>query len=194
MREVPGGDFPGTVGKLPTYRKRDQPLRFHTRRRNVRSDRKIMTVPYNPQNPPNPPPDREERVEVVNRPGAYSQRRVVRYTAAEQRLIIMRIVQVLWLLFGFLEALIGIRIVLKLIGANPAAFFSIIIYGITDVFLWPFAGLIPNPGTGAFVLEVTSIIGMIVYALIALGLTRLIWVLFYHPDTSEVSVYREERQ
>jgi YggT family protein len=150
-----------------------------------------MTVPYNPQNPP---PDREERVEVVNQPRAYTQRRTVRNTAAEQRVLISRITQVLWLLFGFLEALIGIRIVLKLIGANPAAFFSIIIYGITDVFLWPFAGLMPNPGAGAFQLEITSIIGMIVYALIAWGLTRLLWVLFYRPDTSEVTVYREERQ
>jgi YggT family protein len=119
---------------------------------------------------------------------------VVRNTAAEQRQLLVRVTQVLWLLFGFLEALIGIRIVLKLIGANPAAFFSVMIYGITDVFLWPFAGLTPNPGVGAYQLEVTSIIGVIVYALIGLGLTRLIWVLFYRPDTSEVTVYREERQ
>jgi YggT family protein len=149
-----------------------------------------MTVPYNPQTPP---PDREERVEVVNRPNAYSQRRVTRYTAAEQRLILSRITQVLWLLLGFLEALIGIRVVLKLIGANPAAFFSQLIYGVTEVFLWPFAGLTANPTFGAFQLEVTSIIGMIVYALIAWGVIRLIWVLFYRPDTSEATTYYEER-
>lgn len=149
-----------------------------------------MTVPYRPENPP---PDREERVEVVNQPGEYQQRHVVRNTAAEQRLLISRVTQVLWLLFGFLEALIGIRIVLKLIGANPAAFFSQIIFGVTEVFLWPFSGLLSNPTVGAFQLEVTSIIGMIVYALIAWGLTRLLWVLFYRPDTSTVTTYREER-
>jgi len=65
------------------------------------------------------PPDREERVEVVSRPGGYAQRRVVHNTAAEQRLFISRFAQVIWLLFGFLEALIGIRVLLKLIGANP---------------------------------------------------------------------------
>ena len=147
-----------------------------------------MTVPYTP------PPDREERVEVVNQPGAYAQRRTVRSTAAEQRLFISRLTQVLWLLFGFLEALIAIRIVLKLIGANPAAFFSQLIFGVTDVFLWPFFALVPNPAVGAFQLEITAIIGMIVYALIAWGLTRLLWVLFYRPNTSEVTTYREERQ
>ncbi len=150
-----------------------------------------MTVPYNPQNPP---PDREERVEVVNRPTGYVRRRVVRNTAAEQRLLLARITQVIWLLLGFLEALIAIRVVLKLIGANPAAFFSLIIYGITEVFLWPFSGLTANPGVGAMQLEVTSIIGMIIYALIAWGLTRLIWVLFYRPEMNEVTTYQEERQ
>ncbi len=149
-----------------------------------------MTVPYQPQNPP---PDREERVDVVHQPGVYAQRRMVRDYAAEQRLVVLRVTQVIWLLFGFLEALIGIRIVLKMIGANPAAYFSQIIYGVTEVFLWPFNGLTANPAVGPFVLEVTSIVGLIVYALIAWGLTRLIWVLFYRPSTSEVTMY-DERQ
>jgi len=146
-----------------------------------------MTVPQTPS------PDREEYVEVVRNPGEYQQRHVVRDVAADQRVTISRITQILWLLFGFLEALIGLRVVLKLIGANPAAFFAQMIYGITDVFLWPFAGITPDPGVGAFQFEISSIIAMIVYALVAWGLTRLIWVLFYRPNTSAASTYREER-
>ena len=146
-----------------------------------------MTVPQTPS------PDREEYVEVVRNPGEYQQRHVVRDVAADQRVTISRITQILWLLFGFLEALIGLRVVLKLIGANPAAFFAQMIYGITDVFLWPFAGITPDPGVGAFQLEISSIIAMVVYALVAWGLTRLIWVLFYRPNTSAASTYREER-
>lgn len=146
-----------------------------------------MTVPQTPS------PDREEYVEVVRNPGEYQQRHVVRDVAADQRVTISRITQILWLLFGFLEALIGLRVILKLIGANSAAFFAQMIYGITDVFLWPFAGITPDPGMGAFQLEISSIIAMIVYALVAWGLTKLIWVLFYRPNTSSSSVYREER-
>ncbi len=146
-----------------------------------------MTVPQTPS------PDREEYVEVVRNPGEYQQRHVVRDVAADQRVTISRITQILWLLFGFLEALIGLRVILKLIGANPAAFFAQMIYGITDVFLWPFAGITPDPGVGAYQLEISSIIAMIVYALVAWGLTKLIWVLFYRPNTSSASVYREER-
>lgn len=146
-----------------------------------------MTVPQTPS------PDREEYVEVVRNPGEYQQRHVVRDVVADQRVTISRITQILWLLFGFLEALIGLRVILKLIGANPAAFFAQMIYGITDVFLWPFAGITPDPGVGAYQLEISSIIAMIVYALVAWGLTKLIWVLFYRPNTSSASVYREER-
>jgi hypothetical protein len=142
---------------------------------------------------PDRTPDREEYVEVVRNPGEYQQRHVVRNTAADQRVVLSRVTQFLWLLFGFLEALIGIRIVLKLIGANSGAFFTQMIYSLTDLFLWPFAGITPTPGVGAFQFEISSIIAMIVYALIAWGLTRLIWVLFYHPDNTSVSTYREER-
>jgi YggT family protein len=146
-----------------------------------------MTVPNNI------PPDREERVEVINQPGEYEQRRVVHNAGAEQRITLARVNQIIWMLFGFLLTLIGLRVILKLIGANPAAAFATIIYGVTDVFLWPFAGLTPDPGVGAFQFEITSIIGMIVYALIAWGLTRLIWVLFYRADTTTVTSYREDR-
>lgn len=143
--------------------------------------------------PPAIPPDREEHVEVVREPNEYAQRRVVRNTAADMRVFLSRVTQVIWLLFGFLEVLIGLRIVLKLIGANPGAAFAQIIYGVTEVFLWPFSGLTPTPGVGAFQFEISSVIGMIVYALIAWGITRLIWVLFYRPDTSSVTTYHEER-
>lgn len=147
-----------------------------------------MTVPPTPV-----PPDHEEHVEVVRTPNEYAQRQVVRNPALEDRVIIHRINQVIWLLFGFLEALIAIRIVLRLIGANPGAVFTQIVYGTTDVFLWPFNAIIQNPGVGAYQLEITSIIAMIVYALIAWGLTRLLWVLLYHPDTTTVTTYREDR-
>ena len=143
--------------------------------------------------PPTTPPDREERVDVVQQGGEYAQQRVVHNAAAEQRANLARVNQVIWLLFGFLLALIALRVILLLMGANPAAGFAQIVYGVTDVFLWPFAGLVGTPAVGAIQFEISSIIAMIVYALIAWGLTRLIWVLFYRPETTTVSTYREDR-
>lgn len=144
--------------------------------------------------PPTTPPGREEVVEVVNQPEEYAQRRVVSNPALDQRVTVSRINQVIWLLFGFLEALIVIRIVLKMIGANPGAAFAALVYGVTDVFLWPFAGLTPTPGVGPYQFEFSSVIGLIVYALIAWGVTKLIWILFFRADSTTVTSYREQRR
>jgi hypothetical protein len=149
-----------------------------------------MTVP---PTPPPDVPDREEYVEEVRGPGEVYQRQVVRDQSAERYNTIVRINQFIWLIFGLILSLIGIRIILRLIGANPAAVFSQMIYGATDIFLWPFAGITADPGVGAFTLEISSIIGMIVYALLAWGITRLIWILFYRNGTSTSTVYRQDR-
>ena len=152
-----------------------------------------MTVPPTPP-PGNIPSEREEFVEEVVTPDQVQTRHVVRDVSTERYESISRVNQVLWLMFGLILALIAGRVVLKLIGANPAAVFAQIIYGLTDVFLWPFAGLTATPTAGAFQFELSSIIAMIVYALIAWGLTKLIWLLFYHPNaTSQTTVFRQRR-
>ena len=89
--------------------------------------------------------------------------------------------QLVWLFFGVLEALIAIRVVLKLIAANPDSPIARFIYGVTSLFLAPFEGLTSTPSAGGMVLEISSVIAMIVYGLVAWGLERLIWVVFYRP-------------
>ena len=83
---------------------------------------------------------------------------------------------------------IALRIGLKLIGANPASPFAVFLYGFTGFFLLPFAGLTATPAAGGMVLEISSVIAMVVYALLAWGLERLIWVIFYRPRAPVVGV------
>ena len=106
----------------------------------------------------------------------------------EQRIFTFKATQLVWLLFGILEALIALRIGLKLIGANPANPFSGLVYGFTSLFLFPFTGLVGTPAAGGMVLEISSVIAMVVYALIAWALERIIWVIFYRPRGSVVGV------
>jgi hypothetical protein len=68
-----------------------------------------------------------------------------------------------------------------LIGANPASPVAALLYGFTDLFLWPFAGLVGTPEAGGLVLEITSVIAMVVYALIAWALEGIVRVIFYRP-------------
>jgi len=99
----------------------------------------------------------------------------------ERRIFTFKATQLVWLLFGILEALIALRIGLKIIGANPDSPIAGFIYGFTSLFLSPFEGLVGTPSAGSMVLEVSSVIAMRVYVLIAWALERTIWVLFYRP-------------
>jgi len=99
----------------------------------------------------------------------------------ERRIFTFKATQLVWLLFGILEALIALRIGLKLIAANPDSPIAAFVYSFTSLFLLPFQGLVGTPAVGGMVLEVTSVIAMVVYALIAWALERTIWVIFYRP-------------
>lgn len=106
----------------------------------------------------------------------------------ESRIFTFKATQAVWLLFGMLEALIALRILLKLIGANPSSPIAALIYGFTDLFLFPFAGLTPTPAAGGMVLEISSLFAMLIYALIAWAIERIIWVSFYRPRGPVVEV------
>src|SRR5215211_7071707 len=99
----------------------------------------------------------------------------------EERIFTFKVIQLIWLLLGILEALIALRIGLKLIGANPASPIVAFIYGFTYLFLFPFAGMIASPSSGSAVLELSSVFAMLAYALIAWVVGRTVWLLFYRP-------------
>lgn len=99
----------------------------------------------------------------------------------EQRIFTFKITQLIWLFLGILEALIALRIGLKLIGANPDSPIVSLIYGFTSLFLFPFAEMVATPSAGGMVLELSSLFAMVIYALIAWAVERIIWVLFYRP-------------
>ena len=99
----------------------------------------------------------------------------------EQRYFTFKATQVIWLLLVLLEALIALRVVFKLIGVNSANLFATLLYNVTHLFVAPFASLTSAPSAGGMVLEISSIIAMIVYLLIAWALERIVYVLFYRP-------------
>ncbi|MCL5883727.1 MAG: YggT family protein [Actinobacteria bacterium] len=99
---------------------------------------------------------------------------------------IKRITGLIWLVFGVLETLIGIRVILKLLAANPDNGFASFIYRVSRLFLAPFFGLVGEPSSNGNVLEVTSIIAMLVYLFIAWGITRLVYLLMVPSQVKHV--------
>jgi len=131
---------------------------------------------------------------VVRRePSVQAQRQVVEDPSAEGRVLVARIAGLIWLLFGALDVLIVLRIVLKFIAANPTSEFARFIYSLTDIFLAPFNSLIASPVIGSGVFEIPSIIALVVYTLLAWLIVRLFRLIFTPARTKQsVTTYRRE--
>ena len=113
---------------------------------------------------------------------------VQREPGLARRFISFKATQIILLSFSILEILIALRIILKLIGANPNNPTVALIYGFTSLFLIPFVGLIESPTAGSMVLEISSLFAIAVYALAAVALERLVWLIFYRPRGPVVGV------
>jgi uncharacterized protein YggT (Ycf19 family) len=85
-----------------------------------------------------------------------------------------RVTEAIYLVFGVIDGLLLIRLVLKLLGANPHAGFASFTYGVTDFLLAPFHGLLPTYVSGQSVFELSLIIAILIYSLLALALARLV--------------------
>jgi len=94
---------------------------------------------------------------------------------------------IVYYILGVIEVLLAFRLVFKLLGANPQSPFVSLIYSVSQAFLSPFTGIFRsavNKGIEAqSVLEPTTIIAMIVYAVIAWGIVKLIEINRPHHTT-----------
>lgn len=86
----------------------------------------------------------------------------------------------IYLVLGLIEVLLAFRLSFRLLGANPVSGFASFIYSTTQMFLVPFTAVFRSAVTQGIetsaVLEPGTIIAMIVYALIAWGMVKLITV------------------
>lgn len=81
------------------------------------------------------------------------------------------------IVFGILEAFLGLRFILKLFGANAGTPFVQWIYDTSAPMLAPFAGIFPTRISDGFIFEFSTLFAMIIYAVIymlILALVRLI--------------------
>jgi YggT family protein len=138
--------------------------------------------------------DRRERSRVYSNEGLERRERLVQHKSESGRAIARKINQIVWLIFGSIMGVIAIRFVLSLMAANQANPFASFIYNVSDIFLWPFFGLTVEPGAGGMVLELPALIAILVYALLAWFLTRLVKVFLDRPTTEYVETYEEDRE
>lgn len=94
------------------------------------------------------------------------------------------------IIFGFIEATLAMRVVLKLLGAATAAPFVNWVYEITGTLIAPFRGMFPSPVlTGGFVIEASTLFALLAYALIAYGIREFLFFI-----TAKSKYYQEEEE
>jgi cation transport ATPase len=83
-----------------------------------------------------------------------------------------------YFVLGVLEVLLGLRLIFRLLGANEYNDFITFLYTLTHVFVGPFNGIFNDQALGHSVFEVSTLIAMLIYALLAWGIVSLGRVLF----------------
>ena len=137
--------------------------------------------------------EQRERVVTDAAGGVEHRDRVVQDVAGEHRIRVAKACQIVWICAAVVEALIGLRVVLKAIGANPDSPLAGFAYNGAALLLTPFYGLTGSPTAGGSVLEVPSIIALLLYAFLAWGVVRIIRLLFDRPMTRSTSTYDRSR-
>lgn len=93
-------------------------------------------------------------------------------TPAERQLgTLYRSKQVVWFIVGVIVALVALRFVLLLLGANVNAGFGALILGITQPFVAPF---LPLFGEQQARIEFSDLIAIAVYLLVGWGISKLL--------------------
>ena len=91
---------------------------------------------------------------------------------ASSRVVLQRIV---YYVAGVIVVLLTFRIVLQLLAANQGSAFVDFIYGFSGFFAWPLYGIFSyQPTYGQSIFEISSVVAIIVYALVAVGLAKLL--------------------
>jgi hypothetical protein len=93
----------------------------------------------------------------------------------ELRYLINRLIYVF---LGLVEIFLGLRLILKLFGANAGNSFVNWVYEMSSVLLDPFRGIFPAPVfQSTYVLELSTIFAMIIYSILAVLLVYIVNIL-----------------
>lgn len=102
--------------------------------------------------------------------------------------------QIVWYTLGIIEILLAFRFIFKLLGANPAAGFSKLVYGITYIFAAPFLAVFRSSRiVEGSIFEWTTLLAMFVYWVLAIGIIK-IFLMSKTVSTPEAAVKLNDQE
>ena|ERR1700737_4194345 len=85
-----------------------------------------------------------------------------------------RAIQVVWWIVGFVDIVLAIRFLLKLLGGSTVSGFVTFMYNITQPLVAPFHGIFNTTVQGRSIFEPESLVAIAIYSLIGWGIVSLI--------------------
>ena len=83
--------------------------------------------------------------------------------------------RLIYFVFGVVAAFIVLRMLLLMLAANPGNAFVDFVYGVSGFFVAPFYGVFGHtPEFGAAIFDLSSVVALLVYALVAWALVALV--------------------
>lgn len=109
----------------------------------------------------------------------------------EKKRVLFRTYQIIWYVLGVIEVLLVFRLILKALGASPFSGFTTLVYALSDPLALPFQGILGTSVTSGKVFEWSTLIAIIVYAIVAAGIVQLLQM-FKPTNPHEVSSVVDE--
>jgi hypothetical protein len=85
-----------------------------------------------------------------------------------------RAIQAIWWIVGFVDIILAIRFILKLLGGSTVSGFVTFMYDVTQPLVAPFHGIFNTTVQGRSILEPESLVAIAIYSLIGWGIVSLI--------------------
>lgn len=82
--------------------------------------------------------------------------------------------RIIYYIGGVIIALLAVRLILQLLGANQGSDFVGFVYGLSGIFVAPFFGIFGEPTFGQSHFETSTLVAIVVYTLIIMGIAKLL--------------------
>lgn len=110
---------------------------------------------------------------------------VKRQTVAESTTVSTNVMiqRAVYFIVGVIVTLLALRVLLLLLGANQGNAFVDFIYTLSGLFAYPFYGIFNyQPTYGSSTFEISSVVAILIYALVGWGIAKLLTIGSTHRD------------
>jgi len=108
--------------------------------------------------------------------------------------VLDRTARIIYFVMGFLEVLLALRFLFRIIGADPNNGLVNFVYNFTGVFVGPFNGIFNDQSLQrGNVIEVSTLLAMAMYAILTYGIIQLLYLVLT-PSRSTRSVFSNTRR